>query len=214
MAKTKAKAEVRAAVPSQTHSSDSSAQTSASGQATPASGSVSGLDAFGREDILDRGRARDHSPDPLLPFGSGRELGSRASHAAADGDSNGDGDGENDSEVYELQVFDGDVTRDHGEYNSDDDDDDDDDNKDAHGVGRDRGSRRYSGRRPSDSTVASFQLYTPDEERAIVRKFDRRLVIFLAFCYMLSFVDRSSAFPFLLYSSVATLARLAVIRAS
>ncbi|KAI0484715.1 major facilitator superfamily transporter [Xylariaceae sp. FL0804] len=47
-------------------------------------------------------------------------------------------------------------------------------------------------RRHSDSTVASFQLYTPDEERAVVRKFDRRLVAFLGFCYMLSFLDRSN----------------------
>jgi hypothetical protein len=42
------------------------------------------------------------------------------------------------------------------------------------------------------STVASFQLYTPDEERAIVAKFDRKLVLFVAFLYMLSFLDRSS----------------------
>jgi hypothetical protein len=50
------------------------------------------------------------------------------------------------------------------------------------------------GRRLSDSTVQSFQLYTPDEERAVVRKFDRRLVPFLALLYMLSFLDRSSTF--------------------
>lgn len=49
-------------------------------------------------------------------------------------------------------------------------------------------------RRFSDSTAASFQLYTPDEEQAVVRKFDRRLVLFLALCYMLSFLDRSSAY--------------------
>ncbi|KAI1342404.1 hypothetical protein F5Y15DRAFT_412910 [Xylariaceae sp. FL0016] len=47
-------------------------------------------------------------------------------------------------------------------------------------------------RRGSMSTTASFQLYTPDEERAVVRKFDRRLVLFLGFCYMLSFLDRSN----------------------
>jgi hypothetical protein len=50
------------------------------------------------------------------------------------------------------------------------------------------------GRRLSDSTVQSFQLYTPDEERAVLRKFDRRLVPFLALLYMLSFLDRSSTF--------------------
>jgi len=44
----------------------------------------------------------------------------------------------------------------------------------------------------SDSTVHSFMLYTPDEERAVVRKFDRRLVLFMALLYMLSFLDRSN----------------------
>ncbi|KAK8118695.1 nicotinamide mononucleotide permease [Apiospora kogelbergensis] len=47
-------------------------------------------------------------------------------------------------------------------------------------------------RRLSESTAASFQLYTPDEEQAVVRKFDRRLVLFLSICYMLSFIDRSN----------------------
>ena len=47
-------------------------------------------------------------------------------------------------------------------------------------------------RRARDSTVQSFMLYTPDEERAVVRKFDRRLVLFVAVLYMLSFLDRSS----------------------
>lgn len=47
-------------------------------------------------------------------------------------------------------------------------------------------------RRGSASTTQSFQLYTPDEERAVVKKFDRRLVLFVALLYMLSFLDRSS----------------------
>ncbi|KAI9724082.1 MAG: hypothetical protein M1812_000801 [Candelaria pacifica] len=47
-------------------------------------------------------------------------------------------------------------------------------------------------RRTSDSTVHSFMLYTPDEEQAVVKKFDRRLVLFMAFLYMLSFLDRSN----------------------
>lgn len=34
--------------------------------------------------------------------------------------------------------------------------------------------------------------YTPAEERAVVKKFDRRLVLFIALLYMLSFLDRSS----------------------
>jgi hypothetical protein len=47
-------------------------------------------------------------------------------------------------------------------------------------------------RRASASTVASFQLYTPDEEQAVVRKFDRKLVLFVALLFMMSFLDRSS----------------------
>ncbi|TDZ40621.1 MFS transporter prlL [Colletotrichum spinosum] len=49
-----------------------------------------------------------------------------------------------------------------------------------------------SPRRRSTDTVASFQLYTPDEERAVVRKFDRKLVLFVALLFMLSFLDRSN----------------------
>ncbi|CZR64908.1 related to nicotinamide mononucleotide permease [Phialocephala subalpina] len=48
------------------------------------------------------------------------------------------------------------------------------------------------GRRGSASTVQSYQLYTPDEERAVVRKFDRNLVLLVAVLYMLSFLDRSN----------------------
>ena len=53
-------------------------------------------------------------------------------------------------------------------------------------------------RRDSGSTTQSFMLYTPDEERAVRRKFDYKLVLFVAFLYMLSFLDRSSKSPFLL----------------
>lgn len=35
-------------------------------------------------------------------------------------------------------------------------------------------------------------LYTAEEEAAVVRKFDRRLVLFVALLYLLSFLDRSS----------------------
>ncbi|KAI0022765.1 major facilitator superfamily domain-containing protein [Xylariomycetidae sp. FL0641] len=55
-------------------------------------------------------------------------------------------------------------------------------------IERKPGGSSSSGR----SRRASFQLYTPDEERAVVRKFDRRLVLFLAGCYLLSFLDRSN----------------------
>ena len=47
-------------------------------------------------------------------------------------------------------------------------------------------------RRRSNSTIRSFMLYTPDEEQAVIRKLDRRLVLFVALLYMLSFLDRSS----------------------
>lgn len=50
-------------------------------------------------------------------------------------------------------------------------------------------------RRTSTSTVQSFMLYTPEEERSVIRKFDRRLVLFVALLYMLSFLDRSSTYP-------------------
>lgn len=36
------------------------------------------------------------------------------------------------------------------------------------------------------------QLYSPIEERAVISKLDRRLVLFVALLYMLSFLDRSS----------------------
>lgn len=49
-------------------------------------------------------------------------------------------------------------------------------------------------RRASASTVQSFMLYTPDEEKSVIKKFDRRLVLFVALLYMLSFLDRSSRF--------------------
>lgn len=41
-------------------------------------------------------------------------------------------------------------------------------------------------------TQDSYELYSPDEERAVLRKLDRRLVLFIALLYMLSFLDRSS----------------------
>lgn len=51
--------------------------------------------------------------------------------------------------------------------------------------------------RLSASSVESFQLYTPDEEMTVRRKFDRKLVLFVALLYMLSFLDRSSTFALL-----------------
>lgn len=40
----------------------------------------------------------------------------------------------------------------------------------------------------------TFTLFTPDEEAAVLKKFDRRLVLFIALLYMLSFLDRSSRY--------------------
>lgn len=42
----------------------------------------------------------------------------------------------------------------------------------------------------------TFTLFTPDEEAAVLKKFDRRLVLFIALLYMLSFLDRSSGYNF------------------
>ena len=39
--------------------------------------------------------------------------------------------------------------------------------------------------------------YTAEEEADVVRKFDRKLVLFVALLYMLSFLDRSSMPSFL-----------------
>ena len=50
----------------------------------------------------------------------------------------------------------------------------------------------FTRRQGSASTTQSFMLYTPDEERAVIKKFDRRLVSFVSLLYMLSFLDRSS----------------------
>lgn len=54
------------------------------------------------------------------------------------------------------------------------------------------------GRLDSKPIGENFELYTPDEEKSVIKTFDRRLVLFIAFLYMLSFLDRSSAY-FLLF---------------
>ncbi|KAI8633444.1 major facilitator superfamily domain-containing protein [Xylariaceae sp. FL1651] len=175
--------------------SESSAQTSASGRATPASGSASSDlgssegegDGVAGETTHGRPRRNPLVPASIDPrfgdVGRGRD---RDHGLGLDGDS----DDEDGSEIYELKELN--VGAGETEFG--------DETARGEGTrmgGRTRGdevsgSRRKSGRRPSESTVASFQLYTPNEERAVVRKFDRRLVVFLAFCYMLSFVDRSN----------------------
>ena len=47
-------------------------------------------------------------------------------------------------------------------------------------------------RHASIDSAQSYELYTPDEDRAVLKKLDRRLVVFMALLYMLSFLDRSS----------------------
>jgi hypothetical protein len=47
-------------------------------------------------------------------------------------------------------------------------------------------------RRASIDSVQSYELYTPDEDRDVLKKLDRRLVSFMALLYCLSFLDRSS----------------------
>ncbi|KAI9681031.1 MAG: hypothetical protein M1822_007105 [Bathelium mastoideum] len=42
------------------------------------------------------------------------------------------------------------------------------------------------------ASAQSFELYTPDEEKAVIYKLDRRLVLFMALLYLLSFLDRSN----------------------
>jgi hypothetical protein len=49
-------------------------------------------------------------------------------------------------------------------------------------------------RRASLDSVQSYELYTPDEDRRVLKKLDRRLVAFMALLYMLSFLDRSSEY--------------------
>ncbi|KAG6153137.1 hypothetical protein E4U51_000264, partial [Claviceps purpurea] len=47
-------------------------------------------------------------------------------------------------------------------------------------------------RRRRSSSVASFELYTPEEEAIVRRTFDRKLVLFVALLFLLSFLDRSN----------------------
>jgi hypothetical protein len=62
---------------------------------------------------------------------------------------------------------------------------------------RDENAALRGARRLSFDSVQSYELYTPDEEKAVLRKLDRRLVAFMALLYCLSFLDRSSeSLPF------------------
>ena len=46
--------------------------------------------------------------------------------------------------------------------------------------------------RQGNGRKESFMLYTRDEQQNVLKKLDRRLVLFVAMLYMLSFLDRSS----------------------
>ena len=51
-----------------------------------------------------------------------------------------------------------------------------------------------SGEHAEGCRTESLNTFTFDEEKAVVRKLDRHLVLFIAFLYMLSFLDRSSEY--------------------
>ncbi|KAF2143735.1 uncharacterized protein K452DRAFT_224230 [Aplosporella prunicola CBS 121167] len=65
------------------------------------------------------------------------------------------------------------------------DDDDDDDDEATKGL-------MGGGMGGAAGAAEDFELYTPDEERRVLRKLDRKLVLFMAGLYMLSFLDRSN----------------------
>lgn len=56
-------------------------------------------------------------------------------------------------------------------------------------------------RPPVTASVRTRPLYTEEEERAVIKKFDRKLVLFVACLYLLAFLDRSSMSSFLLFLS-------------
>lgn len=67
---------------------------------------------------------------------------------------------------------------------------------------------RKPARKHSVSSVQSFELYTPDEEKRVLRKLDTHVVLFMSFLYLLSFLDRSSEFKRLVWrESVTEVAR-------
>lgn len=73
------------------------------------------------------------------------------------------------------------------DYIDGDEDGESDDEEDHNGTSA--GLQKSHRRRAS---AASFELYTPDEERRVLRKLDIRLVLFVALLYLMSFLDRSN----------------------
>lgn len=84
--------------------------------------------------------------------------------------------------------------------------------EDSHSDEEEKSPIFLRSRRASASTLQSFMLYTPDEERSVVSKFDRRLVLFVAFLYLLSFLDRSSRFLRPIVWSALTSAQISEMR--
>jgi len=58
--------------------------------------------------------------------------------------------------------------------------------------GQDEGYDSYDDQEAKPKRAAAATKYTATEEKQVVKKFDRKLVPFLALLYLLSFLDRSS----------------------
>lgn len=128
-------------------------------------------------------------PQPSLGTGVGSDSAqshssprSKITHLVPESDSDDDSYSILAASEHDIELQDRDVEK----HPHAEDEDDDEEGCDGEGG-------RLRGRRGSTSTTQSFMLYTPDEERAVIRKFDRRLVSFVSLLYMLSFLDRSSS---------------------
>lgn len=96
-------------------------------------------------------------------------------------------------------------------FNFDDDDDDDDGfrSADEDEIEEEELEGKYysntaAGAGRSRSGLSSASGYTIEEERRVVKGFDRRLVPFLGLLYMLSFLDRSSGLFCSLHTYIIT----------
>lgn len=80
------------------------------------------------------------------------------------------------------------------EESNDDKDEDSDDEKgqDSEDDEATSALRKEGKRHRRTSSVQSFELYTPDEERRVRRKLHTHLVLFVCLLYLLSFLDRSN----------------------
>lgn len=58
---------------------------------------------------------------------------------------------------------------------------------------------RHRMRRQMSIGAGANAEYTAEEEKEVVKRLDRRLVLFLALLYLLSFLDRSSYYPVVLF---------------